>query len=141
MSDRFVERDRGRDPDPPKTLAAPKLGGGGVIRRTEFLARRYRCATVAVHKPRLHSPTPGHGGHQSAAGLDLCVPMHSQNESPALVCGGAHPQALAGSNTQPTNNPNQGATQTDAVLALLCERFPKAFVRYEARRQPLKIGI
>jgi ProP effector len=28
-----------------------------------------------------------------------------------------------------------------AVLDLLCEQFPKAFVRYEARRRPLKIGI
>jgi len=27
-----------------------------------------------------------------------------------------------------------------AVLALLCERFPKCFVLYEARRRPLKIG-
>jgi ProP effector len=29
----------------------------------------------------------------------------------------------------------------DAVLDLLCELFPKAFVRHEARRRPLKIGI
>jgi ProP effector len=29
----------------------------------------------------------------------------------------------------------------EAVLTLLCELFPKAFARYEARRRPLKIGI
>jgi ProP effector len=29
----------------------------------------------------------------------------------------------------------------EAALVLLCELFPKAFVRYEARRRPLKIGI
>jgi hypothetical protein len=29
----------------------------------------------------------------------------------------------------------------DAALELLCERFPAAFFRYEARRRPLKIGI
>jgi|SRR6516225_4711267 ProP effector len=28
-----------------------------------------------------------------------------------------------------------------AVLALLCERFPKCFVRYHIRRRPLKVGI
>jgi hypothetical protein len=29
----------------------------------------------------------------------------------------------------------------EAALALLCELFPKTFVRHEARRRPLKIGI
>jgi ProP effector len=29
----------------------------------------------------------------------------------------------------------------EAVLTLLCETFPKAFARYEARRRPLKINI
>ena len=29
----------------------------------------------------------------------------------------------------------------DAALDLLCETYPKCFVRYEARRQPLKLGI
>jgi sRNA-binding protein len=28
-----------------------------------------------------------------------------------------------------------------ALLALLCERWPKCFVRYQARRRPLKVGI
>jgi sRNA-binding protein len=31
--------------------------------------------------------------------------------------------------------------KTDALLALLCARFPRAFFRYEQRRVPLKIGI
>jgi ProP effector len=29
----------------------------------------------------------------------------------------------------------------EATLALLCERFPRVFVRHQARRRPLKIGI
>jgi sRNA-binding protein len=28
-----------------------------------------------------------------------------------------------------------------ATIALLAERFPKAFRQYQAKRQPLKIGI
>jgi len=32
-------------------------------------------------------------------------------------------------------------TETEAVLKILCAKFPKAFVRYERRRRPLKIGI
>jgi ProP effector len=30
---------------------------------------------------------------------------------------------------------------TEAALTLLCELFPRAFVRYERRRRPLKVGI
>ena len=37
-------------------------------------------------------------------------------------------------------SPRAQAT-VNAVLALLCETFPKAFVHYEARRHPLKINI
>jgi len=29
----------------------------------------------------------------------------------------------------------------EAALELLCERFPRAFVRFEGRRRPLKLGI
>ena len=30
---------------------------------------------------------------------------------------------------------------TTTAINLLCERFPRAFARFEQRRQPLKIGI
>jgi ProP effector len=36
---------------------------------------------------------------------------------------------------------SRDASTVEAVLELLCELFPKAFVRYQARRRPLKIGI
>jgi sRNA-binding protein len=32
-------------------------------------------------------------------------------------------------------------TAVESTIDLLCERFPKAFARFEQRRQPLKIGI
>jgi len=32
-------------------------------------------------------------------------------------------------------------TAVESTINLLCERFPKAFARFEQRRQPLKIGI
>jgi hypothetical protein len=51
-----------------------------------------------------------------------------------------------GSNWPAENNRPGCSTQhidptIDATLALLCEIFPNCFVRYEARRRPLKIGI
>jgi ProP effector len=32
-------------------------------------------------------------------------------------------------------------THIETTIALLCERFPKCFAQYEARRRPLKVGI
>jgi len=32
-------------------------------------------------------------------------------------------------------------TAVESTIDLLCERFAKAFARFEQRRQPLKIGI
>src|SRR5262245_38220510 len=32
-------------------------------------------------------------------------------------------------------------TAVESTINLLCERFPKAFARFEQRRQPLKVGI
>ena len=46
--------------------------------------------------------------------------------------GGAPPFAVTTKRVDP---------EIEAALDLLCQTFPKAFVRYEARRRPLKIGI
>jgi len=32
-------------------------------------------------------------------------------------------------------------TAVESTINLLCERFPRAFARFEQRRQPLKVGI
>jgi|SRR5262245_37598511 len=32
-------------------------------------------------------------------------------------------------------------TAIESTISLLCERFPRAFARFEQRRQPLKVGI
>jgi hypothetical protein len=36
---------------------------------------------------------------------------------------------------------NMPRSELETVLVLLCQRWPKCFVRYGARRKPLKVGI
>ncbi|MGZ9052573.1 MAG: ProQ/FINO family protein, partial [Rhodoplanes sp.] len=70
-----------------------------------------------------------------------------ERAAPAVTGNGSQNCAVVGAGGQNNSLPARtrqsvrDRPQVEAAIDLLCEAFPKAFVRHEARRRPLKVGI